>query len=259
MISNNRSSPAFFAAIGAMALIAVWESFVRLQDVRPFVLLPPSRIVSTFIDNPGYYIGHSWVTARHLMVGVAISLIVSVLIGAALAAFRPLEHGAQPLLVLVLVTPWVAYISSIVLWLGAGGPSIVFLVGFVTVPGFVYATVAGMRGADPAARELFRSIDASHFEVFWRLRLPAALPSIFTAARFNVGLGLAAAYFAEGAAFTTDGLGAIGKRAAAQNLGTILWTTILCAAFLGIASQVLVIAGERSLLRWHASQRRPRI
>lgn len=251
-----RRAAGLWYVVGAIVLVAVWEGFVRWRDVRPFVLLPPSRIVSTFVDDPRFYLDHGWVTAGHLLAGVAISLAVSVGFGAALAAWRPLEAASQPLLVLIMVTPWVAYITSIVLWLGSGTPSIVFLVAFVTVPAFVYATVAGMRSADPAARDLFESIDAGPVEVLWRLRLPSALPSLFTATRFNVGLGLAAAFYAEGSAFTTEGLGAVGKRAAAQQQGgTVLWTTILCAALLGIIAQFLVLAAERWVLRWHASQR----
>jgi ABC-type nitrate/sulfonate/bicarbonate transport system permease component len=251
-----RDNAAFWATIGAVALLAFWEGFVRLRHVRKFVLLPPSEIMSTFLETPGFYIDNIWVTARHLVIGLAIALVVSLAFGALLAAVRPIEHASQPLLVLILVTPWVAYISSIVLWLGRGTPAIVFLVSFVTVPAFVYATVGGMRSADPAARELFASIDASRWEVLWRLRLPSALPSLFTAARFNVGLGLAAAYFAEGAALSSDGLGEAGKRAVAFNEGSILWTTILCTAVLGILGQVGVLMLERWLLHWHASQRR---
>lgn len=255
MKAPSRASATAWAMIGAITLIAVWEGFVKWRDVAPMKLLAPSLMVSAFADTPSFYLENTWVTARHLMLGVIASLVVSVVLGALLAAYRPLEQASQPMLVLILVTPWVAYITSIVLWLGSGGPSIVFLVAFVTVPGWVYATVAGMRGADPAARELFRSIDAPRREVLLKLRLPSALPSIFTAARINVGLGLAAAYFAEGAAFTTDGLGAWGKRAAAQQLSAILWTTILCSALLGIAAQLVVIGLERWLLRWHVSQR----
>ncbi|HEY5663798.1 MAG TPA: ABC transporter permease subunit [Ilumatobacter sp.] len=256
MIGRLSRSAAVWAFLGAIALGVVWEGVVRLRDVRRFVLLPPSEIVSTFLDNPGFYLQNVWVTAQHLAIGLAIALAVSLAFGSLLAAFRPLEHASQPLLVLILVTPWVAYISSVVLWLGRGTPAIVFLVAFVTVPAFVYATVGGMRSADPAARELFASIHASRREVLWRLRLPAALPSLFTAARFNVGLGLAAAYFAEGAALGTDGLGEAGRRAVAFNEGSILWTTILCTAMLGIVGQMALIVIERSVLGWHVSQRR---
>lgn len=246
-----------WTTVGGLSLIAVWEAVVRLRHVRRFVLLAPSEIVTTFADHPRFYLHALWVTAWHLMAGLAISLAISLVIGAVLAAFRPLEHASQPLLVLVLVTPWVAYINSVVLWVGRGNPAIVFLVSFVTVPAFVYATVGGMRSADPASRELFASIDASRWEVLWRLRLPSAVPSIFTAARINLGIGLGAAYFAEGASFNSvsNGLGEVGKRAAANNAGPLLWTTILCTAALGIIAQVVVIALERSSLHWHASQR----
>lgn len=255
LMSRSTNQTALWSAAGAVGLIATWEAVVRLLDVRPMVLLAPSRILSTFVDDPGPYLHDSWITTRHLVVGLAISLVIALLGGAFLAAFRQLEHLAQPLLVLIMVTPWVAYITSVVLVVGTGQPAVIFLVAFVTIPAFVYATAGGMRGADPAARELFASIDASRWEVLWRLRLPAALPSLFTAARFNVGLGLGAAYFAEGAALRKDGLGDTGRRAAAASNGAGLWTTILCAALLGILAQVAIALLERWLLRWHQSQR----
>lgn len=254
-MSRPRVETALWSLAGAVGLVVVWELVVRLLDVRPMVLLAPSRILSTFADDPMPYLQDSWVTTRHLVVGLSISLAISLVVGALLAAVRELEHLAQPMLVLIMVTPWVAYITSVVLVVGSGQPAVIFLVAFVTIPAFVYATVGGMRGADPAARELFSSIDASRWEVLWRLRLPSALPSLFTAARFNVGLGLGAAYFAEGAALRLDGLGDTGRRAATFSDGEALWTTILCAAVLGIIAQVVVAGLERWLLRWHQSQR----
>lgn len=251
----SRSAAAWWSAAGAVALIVVWEAVVRIFEVRPFVLLAPSKILSSFLDDPGFYLSDAWVTARHLLAGIAISLMISLLIGAALTAIRPLEHAFQPTLVLIMVTPWVAYITSVRLVTGPGTPATVFLTALVTTPAFVYATVGGMRSADPAARELFASIDASRWEVLWRLRLPAALPSLFTAGRFNVGLGLGAAYFAEGSAGGRSGLGESGRRAAALSEGAWLWTTILCAALLGIIAQLLLVMLERWLLRWHHSQR----
>lgn len=254
-MNRPRLETALWSAAGAVGLVVVWEVLVRALDVRPMVLLAPSRILATFVDDPMPYLQDSWVTARHLAIGLSISLAISLVIGAFLAAVRELEHLAQPMLVLIMVTPWVAYITSVVLVVGSGQPAVIFLVAFVTIPAFVYATAGGMRGADPAARELFASIDASRWEVLWRLRLPSALPSLFTAARFNVGLGLGAAYFAEGAALRLDGLGDTGRRAATFSDGQALWTTILCAAMLGIVAQVLIAALERWLLRWHQSQR----
>ncbi len=178
--------------------------------------------------------------------------------GALLASSRWLEQAAQPVLIGILVAPWVAYFTSIVLWLGSGDWPVVFLVAFVTTPAFVFATVAGMRSADPAARELLASVDAGRLEIMWRLRLPSALPSILASARFNVGLALAAAYYGEGGNLAAAGLGYLGRRSGAggsQN-ADILWATILCTVALGVVFLAVLSGIERVALRWHVSQRR---
>lgn len=244
--------------VGIVVFALAWELLVRALDVRRFVLLAPSAIISEFLESPDFYLEHTLITARHMVIGLSISLLVAIAIGSVMAASRFIEEATQPILVLVLVTPWVAYITSVVIWLGFGERPIIFMVAFTSLPVFTFGVVGGMKSADPAARELLASVDARKWEVLWRLRLPSALPSIFTTARFAIGLGLAAAYFAEGSALSNDGLGAIGRRAALdQTTGAeVLWTTIVCAAMLGVASLALLSIAERLLLRWHVSQRR---
>jgi NitT/TauT family transport system permease protein len=244
--------------IGLLVFGLLWELFVRAFDVRRFVLLAPSAIVAELADSPSFYLRNAAVTARHVLIGLAISLALAIVLGAAMAASRFFEEATQPVLVLILVTPWVAYITSVVIWLNFGERPILFMVAFTSFPILTFGVVGGMKSADPAARELLASVDASRWEVLWRLRLPSAMPSIFTTARFAMALGLAAAYFAEGSALQAEGLGAIGRRAALdQTSGAeVLWTTIACSALLGLLGLALITAGERLLLGWHASQRR---
>ena len=239
---------------GVVVFGVVWELYVRLFDVQRFILLAPSTILREIADRARFYLDAALVTAWHATAGIAISLVVAVLVGAVLASSRLLEQAAQPVLIGVLVAPWIAYFSSIVLWLGGGDPPVIFLVAFVTTPAFVFAVVAGMRSADPAARELLASVDASRPEVLWRLRLPSALPTILAAARFNLGLALAAAYYGEGGNLTNAGLGAAGRRAIGQNADA-LWATIVTMVALGAVLLALLSAIERLALRWHVSQR----
>jgi len=244
--------------LGIGIFLGVWEAYVRIFDVQRFILLPPSSIVGEILDLPRFYLEASLVTAWHAALGMVIALIVAILIGSALTAWRSVDQAAQPVLVGILVAPWIAYFTSIVLWLGPGWRPVVFLVAFVTTPAFVFATVAGMRGADPAAREVFASVRATRWEVLWRLRLPSALPSIMAAARFNIGLALAAAYYGEGGNQSNAGLGAAGRRALSTN-ADVLWATILCTAALGAVFLGILSLIERLVLRWHVSQRsRPR-
>ena len=242
-------------ALGIVVLLAVWQVAVEAFDIRPFVLSSPSDIVGYLADAPGDFLRASGVTALHALVGLLLALVLSIGIGAALSASVTLERATQPILSLVQVTPFAAYIPAVVLWLGADDPPVRFIATLVCIPGFTFAAVAGMRSADPASRELFASIDASRWAVLWRLRLPSAMPSLLTAARYNTGLALIVAYLVEGSNFADRGLGAIGRRAAAYSLGDALWATIFCMALLGSIALLLIGLIERSLLSWHASQR----
>ncbi|MEI7547656.1 MAG: hypothetical protein WCK21_06310, partial [Actinomycetota bacterium] len=82
-----------------------------------------------------------------------------------------------------------------------------------------------------------------------------AMPSLFTTARYNIGLALIAAYLVEGGNFANEGLGAMGKLAAAHNEGDAVWAAIFAMALLGTVSLVLLSLLQRVAMRWHVSQR----
>lgn len=245
------------SVVGIVVLGSLWELAVRLGNVREFILLPPSKIVTELRARPRFYFDASLVTGRHALFGMLLALAVGLVLGSLLATSRFLEQAAQPLLILLLVAPWVAYFTPVVIWLGRGDPPVLFLVTLVSVPAFTFATVTGLRSSDPAARELLASVNASRAEVLWRLRLPSSLPGILSTTRYVVGLSLAAAFYGEGGNLaSTDGLGALGRRAASNSMGRLLWASVFATVILGVIGLGLVLLTERSLLRWHVSQRR---
>jgi NitT/TauT family transport system permease protein len=241
--------------IGIVVFLGSWELFVQVRDVRPFILRAPSDIVRYLNRFPRDFLDGSRTTALHALTGFTLALLIGSVVGAALAAWPFVERAAQPILVLIVVTPFAGYIGSVVVWLGAGDPPVQFITTLVCFPPFVFGAVAGMRSTDPASRELFASVAASPVEVFWRLRLPSALPSLFTTARLTVGLALIAAYLVEGQNFASEGLGAIGARAARQSQADAQWATVFCMAMIGTVWLIVIGALERVVLRWHASQR----
>ena len=239
--------------IGLVVFFTAWELLVRIFDIRPFVLARPSRIIRYLARFPDDYFKASMLTMKHATLGFAIAILVAVVVGAAMAASTFIEHATQPVLTLIAVTPFAAYIASVKIGLGLfSDKPVVFIVALVTLPAFAFAAADGMRSADPSSRELLASVDASRWEVLWHLRLPSALASLFTAAKYNTGLALVVAYLAEGG---TGGLGQIGARAIAGNQGDRLWAAILSMAILGTISLVLLSLLQRAVMGWHVSQR----
>lgn len=253
MRRSNPAGPVVAGALGVAVVLVVWQVAVIALDVRPFVLQPPSRIIAEFASQPATYLRPAAVTAAHALAGLALGLVAGALVGSALASWRFLENAVQPVLVVVLVTPWVSYFVSLVIWLGPGGRPVITLVALVTFPVLTFAVTSGLRSADPAARELLRSVDAGPIEVLIRLRAPSALPTVFATGRYAVGLALAAAYFGEGGNLRTSGLGALGRSAVNFSAAAVLWTTIATTAVLGVVLLVAVTILERWVLVWHAS------
>jgi NitT/TauT family transport system permease protein len=239
--------------VGLVLFFSAWEALVRIFDIRSFVLERPSRIVQYMAKFPDDYSKAALTTMQHAALGFAIAVVVALGVGAAMAASRFIEYATQPILTLIAVTPFAAYIASVKIGLGSfSARPVVFIVALVSLPAFTFATADGMRSADPSSRELLASVDASRWEVLWHLRLPSALPSLFTAAKYNTGLALVVAYLAEGG---NGGLGKIGARAVAGNQGDRLWAAILSMAILGTISLVLLNVLQRAVMGWHVSQR----
>lgn len=241
-------------AVGVVVFIVIWELAVAALSIRPFVLQAPSAIIAEILDDPGLYLGEAVITARDALIGLCLGLIAAAIVGAVLASWRFVEHAAQPVLIIILVTPWVSYFVSLVIWLGGGSRPVIMLISLVTFPVLTFAVTAGLRSADGATRELLRSVDARPWEVLVRLRVPSALPTVFATGRYAIGLALAAAYFGEGGNLRNEGLGALGRSAANFNDAAVLWATIATTALLGIVLLIAVVLLERIVLHWHVSQ-----
>ena len=194
---------------GVVVFGLLWELTVRVLDVEPFILMPPSRILSELFERPGFYLEAAAVTARQATVGLLIALALAIVLGRRLAASQFAEHAAQPVLVLILVAPWVAYFTSVVVWLGAGDPP-------RDLPGRVRDD-AGVRLRHGGRAALGRP-GGGTARVGRRRQLGGAVaaatavgaPGRARRARYSVGLALAAAYYGEGGNLTTEGLGAPG-------------------------------------------------
>ncbi|MCU1392928.1 MAG: putative transporter permease protein [Ilumatobacteraceae bacterium] len=242
--------------IGLAVFFLVWQFGVAIFDIKKFVLPRPSDILSTLNGNKSFYVRNARTTVWEAFLGAFIAFVIAMIVATFMAHSRFIERAVTPLALLVQVTPIVAYAPAIVVWQGFGLHSIVVVTSLVCFVPFLVNGVTGLRSVDPNLIELARSVDASRREVFFRLRLPSALPNLFSAARIAVGLALIGAVLGEFYAGSTRGLGYAIK--VAQNRSTLrgqLWGCIYVLGFIGAAATLIVNSVERFALRWHSSQR----
>ena len=240
--------------IGIVIFLGLWQLLVWVFDIPQYLLPSPSQIFRHIFSDIHFYISNARTTLWEATLGFLIALLLAVAAATVLAHNRFVEQASLPLVVLIQVTPIIAYAPAIVIWLGFGLKPILVITALVCFVPFLVNAVTGLRSVDPATHELMQSVSASRREVFFRLRVPHALPYLFSAARIAVGLALIGAVLGEFFAGVTSGLGYAVKVAQARSLTLQLWGSIYVLGFLGAVAVVFVSALERLVLRWHSSQ-----
>lgn len=173
----------------AAACVAAWEAAVPLAGISPFILPRPSQIVVRMGSDFTLLLSHALVTVAEVAGGFLLAVALGVPTAFAIFYWRFFERSVYPLLVALQTIPKVALAPLLVLWLGYGWAPKIFLGFLIAYFPVVIATVVGLQGLDKAMVHLVRSMGASEWQTFVKLRLPAALPSIFGG--FKVGIALA--------------------------------------------------------------------
>ncbi len=235
--------------VGAVLLVA-WEAWVRLRDVKSYLLPPPTAVLDALRDDPGRYaeaLGESFAAA---IGGLLLASTVAFLLAVLMAHSRILERALYPPALLVKVTPIVAVYPLLLIWFGFGvWPRIVVAALITFFPMLVNAAV-GLRAIDPRALDVMRVLDASRAQIFWRLRLPSSLPYVFAALRISVPLSLVGAVVAEYLS-ASAGMGQLIAIANGDFDTPALFGATFVLAGAGIGLTALVSYVEARVLAWH--------
>jgi NitT/TauT family transport system permease protein len=230
-----------------------WELYVRWKDLRPLTLPLPSDVLRHVIDNPGFYWENGLVTVQEAFWGYWMAFFLAVFVASVMAHSRFVERATMPVIVVLQSTPVAVLVPIFLLWFGfSPWPKILTAMLFAWIP-FVANALTGLRAIDAETHELLRSVNASRWQIYWRLRVPHSLPYLFSAGRICIGLALVGAVVGE--FFNSkDGLGNAARVAQSRLLVNQLWGSVFVLAFIGVASVLVLTAVERRVLRWHSSQ-----
>jgi NitT/TauT family transport system permease protein len=244
---------ALLPTVLSLAVVAaVWEAWIALAGTPVYLLPAPSAVALRVGAEPGYFLGQGAITLAEALGGFLLGTGVALAAATVMAHSRTLERALLPLAVLVKVTPIVAVAPLFVIWFGFGSMPKVLVAALITFFPVLVNAMTGLRSVSPEALDLFRSLNASRTDIFWRLRAPSSLPYLFAAFRIAIPLSVIGAVVGEW--FTGDrGLGSV-IIVAHNNLHMdTLFSAVLVLAFIGISLTILTAYAERRVLFWHDS------
>ncbi len=239
--------------IALLLLSTAIEIWVRVGDVSIWLMPRPTAVLENFFIDFDRYFHEGLKTLAVSLCGLAIGTAAATLLAAGVAHSNILERAVLPIAIMVKVTPVVALIPLFVIWLGYGWNPKFAIAALITYFPVLINAIAGFRDVDPRVRDFFRSVDASTWETFCHLRLPAAIPYLFASLKISVTLSLIGAVVAE---FFLSGQG---------GLGAVIWieqnnlrleqvfAAVLMLTVIGVTLSTAVVVAER-LLSWRLDQ-----
>ena len=243
----------------AVALIALWQAWVTLADVPAYLVPAPSQVAHRLIAD-WHLLAPSWVTTLKV---TAMALLCAIVLGS-ISAFlfvqsRWIEAAFFPYAVLLQVTPIVAIAPLIIIWVQDATASLVICATLVALFPVIANTTQGLRSVSPGLLAYFELRGATRWQTLWQLRLPSALPHVFTGWRVAGGLALIGAVVAEfvaGTGGTASGLAYQILQSGYQLDVPRMFAALTLISVTGIALFGLITWLSRHVLgRWHESER----
>ncbi|HEX9461986.1 MAG TPA: ABC transporter permease [Alphaproteobacteria bacterium] len=181
-----------------LGILVLWEIACRVFALPEFLLPSPSAIMRAGLTmSPGEWLGHIGSTLRVALIGYVASILISLPLAVALALSPLLSRTVYPILVVVHSTPIVAVAPIIVVALGVGDLPRVVITGIISFFPLVISTATGILATPDELIELSRSLRATRAREITQIRLPYAVPYIFSALKISITLSVIGAVVAE--------------------------------------------------------------
>jgi NitT/TauT family transport system permease protein len=244
---------------GALAifllLFVAWELAVRLFGIKEYLLPPPTRVWAEFVKRYDPVMASAWVTTQEILAGFALAVVVSIPLAAAISYSRFMEHAVYPAIVFLQIVPKIAIAPLFIIWFGFGFTPKLLLVFLLSFFPIVVAAIAGFKSVDPDIMDFARTTGAGGWRLFAKIRLPQALPHIFTGLKVGAALSATAAVVAEFVA-SDKGLGYLLLQYNGQLETPMVFAIIVLLSLIGLAVYYAVEVVERFTIPWHVSQQR---
>lgn len=234
-----------------VVLMMVWELATNLFRVSPDKLPALSFVLATMWSGRVGLADAVWVTLSETLLGLFAGIVVGIAGGVVLSSVRLIERMLLPYFVASQAVPIIAFGAIIIMWFGNGVVSKAVIAFYLSFFPIAVNTLGGIRRIGDDEIGLLRTFGANPLTVLWKLKLPAALPPIFTAIRISVGLALVGAIVGEwfGA---SRGLGVVLLTAMFDNRVDQLWAGILLTGLTGTVLFWAVVALQKQIAWWHA-------
>jgi NitT/TauT family transport system permease protein len=243
-----------------LCLLGLWQAIVSFNHIPAYILPGPAPVAHALLTRFPSLLNSLLITTEEAAGGLMASILVGVAGAMVFAQWRWLRQLLYPYTILLQTVPIVAIAPLIINWVGAGVFSVMIVTFIICLAPIIANTTQGLISVDENLLNLFLMYDASPGQVLFKLRLPNALPNLFTGIRISAGIsvigGITGELFAGSTRVGEGGLGYAIIYASNQMETSYLFALVFAATVLGFSFFFIVMFLEwLALHNWHESSR----
>jgi NitT/TauT family transport system permease protein len=232
-----------------VAAIGLWQLLVPAFAVPRYVLPTPAEIARAAVDSRDVLLTGLEKTVLGAFTGFVAGNVAGFLAAVAIASSVTASRVLLPMAVGIRSIPIIALTPFLTLLLGRGLVTVMTISGLIVFFPTLVNGVLGLRSTEAAALELMRVLNAPWWEVFWRLRLPTALPALFAAFRVAAASCVLGALVAEWVA-SGSGLGQLILQSSIEFEAPLMWSGVVVSTLLAIVAFGIVSWAEKRVVGW---------
>lgn len=237
-----------------LGIIALWQAIVMIFGVPEYVVPAPTAVVRSLVADFGVLMTNLRPTAIESVLGFAIGNIVAIGLAILFVHNKAMEQSLFPVAIVIRTIPIVAVAPVLVLMLGNGYAPKVAIAALISFFPTLVNMVRGLESVEPQSLELFRVLSANRREVFWKVRLYASLPFLFSSLKIAATSSVIGAIVAEWIG-SNVGLGALIIQATYNFRAPLLYSTMLVASALALLFFSVIGLIERRVVTWETEAR----
>jgi NitT/TauT family transport system permease protein len=235
--------------------MALAEIAVRSGWVPSYLIPAPSEVIRSLIDDRVELAVAASTTLSSALAGLLLSFTTGTLLAIALSASDLARRAFYPYAVFFQTVPIISIAPLLVIWFGFGQPTVIASAAIVSVFPIIASTLLGLKSTEPALIDLFSLYSASARQMLLMLKIPFALPQIFSGLRIASGLAVVGAIVGE--FIGGGGLGSVVDSARTQQRIDRVFAAVLISALLGaVLVGAVNLISALTLGSWHTSERK---
>ena len=247
-LTSNLITRAMAPLLFLILLIMIWEIAVRLFKIPSYLVPSPTIVSVTILKNLTSLLMDSAVTLFEAVLGFMLGTLLAFFVAVSFVHSQIIERSVSPYFVALQAVPIVATAPLLIIWFGNGLFSKVVMAAMICFFPMVVNSVAGLKSISENELDLMRLFSANPSQIFFKLRLPASLPFLFSGLKISATLSVIGAVVAE-LAGATKGLGFQILMSSYQTDTPFLFAAVLFSALIGILFFSSIVLLEKLLTR----------